>query len=90
MIHEFIARYRGAYTKELRQSYKTMYGDDTDDWPDTDDTTRVCIELDHVTGFNEIMDEDYLGHTTVYMTGGNSYMITTKYEDFKYLMMKPR
>lgn len=85
-LQEFTAVFTGDYTDEQRSAYSMIHGDEEKNWPDTDATALVTINLEAVTAFNEVDNEKHEAHTNVYLMQGNSYLIDTSYEQFKVIM----
>lgn len=83
-LEEFTAVFTQDYTEEQKRNYSMMYGDDKDQWPETESRARVTIDLYRVIAFNEIKEEN---RTTVYLETGGSYGIDMPYNQFKNLML---
>lgn len=71
------------YTDEERETYKIMYGDESE-WPgaNEDSEGRITIDLNFVVAFNEYSEN----RTTVDIRGGSRFGLRIPYDDFKKLM----
>lgn len=80
---EFRAYWPGQYTKEERKDYKSIHGDDMEEWPDSNQYGSMTIDLSKVCRFNPHTQKD---KTTIELCGGYSYSLVIRYDDFKMLM----
>lgn len=82
---EFVASWKGNYSKEQEESYTIMYGEDRSRWPETDDESPITIDLERVCRFNPHHDH---GKTTVEIAGGPSFSLCIEYSLFQKIISK--
>lgn len=79
-LYEFVVKWMGNYTPEQIETYNTLYGEERDRWPQTDDTSLITIDVHTIVRFNPGEDE---ACTTVELVGARAYCICMSYEEFK-------